>query len=203
MRWIAKSLAGVFVSFSLCTGALAQDIGVQLSPVLVVDSDRVLRASQAGQKITADLEARLQALVAENRRIETELVAEELDLTQKRPTLDPVTFRALADAFNIKVQEIRATQDAKQQELQQLRDAENQSFMNSITPVLAAIARERGALVIVERRSVLLSADSIDITEQAIALINAQIKAQTEAPTGAQIEAQPPQDGLNDGQANE
>jgi Skp family chaperone for outer membrane proteins len=195
MQWLAKSLAGIFVSVSLCTGASAQDIGVQLSQVLVVDSERVLRASQAGQKITADLEARLQALVAENRRIEAVLVAEELDLTQKRPTMDPVTFRALADAFNIRVQEIRATQDAKQQELQQLRDAENQSFMSSITPVLAAIARERGALVIVERRSVLLSADSIDITEQAIALINAQIEAQ--------IEVQSPQDVTNDAQTNE
>lgn len=155
--------------------AVAQDIGVPLSPILVIDSDRVFRSSRAGQRIDAELEAQLAALVAENRTIEQDLVAEELALTDQRPSLDPATFRQLADEFDQKVQSIRAAQDAKQRSLQDLRNTENQSFVAAITPILSGIGRERGALVIMERRSVLLSADTIDITEEAIARINASL----------------------------
>lgn len=165
------------LAISTATISFAQDLGAPLSPVLVIDSDRVFRASLTGKKINEDLEVRLEALATENRIIEAELVAEELELTNRRKGMVPAEFRKLANAFDKKVQEIRFSQDAKQRELQQLRDDENQSFIGTITPILSAIGRERGALLILERRSVLLSADTIDITEEAIARINAASQA--------------------------
>jgi len=164
------SLAALFLAVLPANG---QDLGRVVSPVLVVDTERVFQSSQIGQKITADLEAKLAALVAENRIIEEDLVAEELALTQQRATLDPVAFRALADLFDQKVQEIRSAQDQKQRELQLLQEAENNLFLDSIGPILSAIGRERGAYVVLDRRSVLLSADTIDITQEAIARLNA------------------------------
>lgn len=162
--------------------ARAQDLGVALSPILVIDSDRMFRASQVGQRINAGLEARLEALVAENRKIEGQLVAEELSLTEQRQTMDPTEFRVLANEFDQRVQGIRAAQDAKQRELQQLRDAQSKTFIDEVAPILSAIGRERGALVILERRSVFLSADTIDVTEEAIARINASFQDSQDSP---------------------
>lgn len=185
MAWRISFLALVLGVMTLAEprAAYAQDLGVPLSPVLVIDSDRMFRASQTGQKINADLEERLDTLVAENRKIEGQLVAEEQALTDLRPTMNPTEFRNLADEFDQKVQGIRAAQDAKQRELQQARDAQSQTFIADVAPILSAIGRERGALVILERRSVFLSADTIDITEEAIARINAA--ARTEPVPGA------------------
>lgn len=152
--------------------SLAQNLGVPQSRILILDSERVYVSSSTGQKVSTDLETRLDALAAENRRIETELETEEKDLTEKRKTMDPVEFRALANAFDEKVQRLRAEQDAKQQELQRLREAERQSFIQAMTPIISQIAVEYGAVVILERRSVLLAADTIDITDQVIARIN-------------------------------
>lgn len=153
--------------------AKAQDLGVLQSRILILDSERVYVSSSAGQQVSKDLESRLEALSSENRRIETELETEEKDLTEKRKTMDPVEFRALANAFDEKVQRLRTEQDAKQQELQRLREAERQSFIQAMTPIISQIAVEYGAVVILERRSVLLAADTIDITDQVIARINA------------------------------
>ncbi|MFV2001481.1 MAG: OmpH family outer membrane protein [Paracoccaceae bacterium] len=164
---------------------MAQQAVVTQSPILTVDSERVFATTIAGRQITEDLEVRLEALVRENRQIEAELVAEELDLTEKRKTMDPAAFRVLADAFDIKVQGIRARQDAKQRELQRLRDAERQSFIDQIAPILSGIGRERGAVVILERRNVLLSADNIDITEEAIARINLALANQKDSDAAA------------------
>ncbi len=147
-------------------------------PILVIDIERVFSATIAGQRVTRALEEKLAALAAENRRIEAELVAEEKKLTELRPTMDPGEFRKLADEFDAKVQRIRAEQDAKQKALQEQRAAERQDFVDNIAPVLSDIGRERGALVILERRAVLLSADAIDITDEAIARINALLAEQ-------------------------
>ncbi|MBV1903372.1 MAG: OmpH family outer membrane protein [Marinosulfonomonas sp.] len=150
-----------------------QDLGVAVSPILTIDSDRVYGASLAGQRIGAELEMRLQELVSENRRIEAELEAEEQSLTKKRATLPATEFRALADTFDQKVQRIRDEQDAKQRALQTLRENDRRAFVEAISPILSAIGNERGALLILERRDVLLSADSIDITDEVIGRINA------------------------------
>ena len=166
----------------------AQDLGVALSPILTIDSDRVYGASLAGQRIGEELESRLQGLVAENRRIEAELEAEEKSLTGQRATLPVTEFRALAEAFDEKVQKIRDQQDAKQRQLQSLREDDQRAFVATITPILSAIGNERGALLILERRDVLLSADSIDITDEAIARINA-------AQEGTSTPAQNPEGG--------
>jgi len=181
-------------ALALPTIATAQSAGVAISPILTIDSDQVFRSTSVGKDITTELEAKLQALVAENRQIEQDLTAEELSLTEQRKTTAPAAFRVLADAFDAKVKKIRAEQDAKQQDLEQQRNAERQSFVDRIAPILSGIARAHGAVAILERRNVLLSADSIDITAEAIQQINAALaapeaQAPTPSPTPAQTQA--------------
>lgn len=156
--------------------ANAQDLGVTISPILTLDSEKVFGTSAVGRQITESLEAQVNELASENVRIAAELEAEELDLTEQRKTLDVATFRELADAFDIKVQQVRAEQDAKQRELQRLREVERQKFIEAIAPLLSRLAREHGAVVVLERRDALLSADGIDITQEAIARIDAALK---------------------------
>lgn len=164
--------AGVFCVLGSTGVSLGQEAGTLAFPVLTLDQERLFDGSRVAERVVAETERRTAELTAENRRIESQLVAEELDLTERRPNLPVEEFRALADAFDAKVQDIRAAQDAKLRELQRLRDEERQNFLRRITPVLAEIVRERGAALVLDRRSVLLSADAIDITDEAIARIN-------------------------------
>ena len=175
-RGISVVLAVVLVAslgFVSPSVAQAQSLGVTLSPVVVIDTEKVFSATVLGRDIATRLEDRVKALAAENKRIASDLEAEERDLTEKRKTMSPEAFRPLADAFDEKVQGIRAKQDAKQRELQALRDAERQSFIEDIGPILSRVAADRGAVVVLDLRNVLLSAGTIDITDEAIRRINA------------------------------
>jgi len=169
-------VVAVAISASGGAASFAQDRITVPSPLLTLDQEKMFDGSRAAERISANFEKRTAALTAENRRIEAQLVAEELDLTDRRPGLAADEFRALADAFDEKVQRIRAAQDAKVRELQRLQDQERQEFLRTISPLLAEIVRERGAVVVLDRRSVVLSADAIDITAEAIARINASIE---------------------------
>jgi len=155
----------------------AQNLGVVQSLIVTVDSESVFGATDIGRRITSNLENLVTELASENKRIAAELEAEELALTDQRRSIVPAEFRILANIFDEKVKRIRSEQDAKQRDLQQLRDQERQSFIDTIGPILSGIARRRGALVVLERRNVLLSADSIDITQEVIDAINTTLGA--------------------------
>ncbi len=162
------------------------------SPILTLDQEALYNGSLAAERISEEIERRGDELAAENREIEARLVAEELELTEMRPTMDPEAFGQLADAFDEKVQRLRAEQDAKTRELQRLRDRERQTFLRRISPILGEIVRERGAVVVLDRRSVFLSAESIDITQEAIDRINAAFEEDEALPGPDAPEPEPP-----------
>lgn len=153
----------------------AQQLGLPQSAILTIASDRLYSDSAFGRRIAGEIEAASAVLAAENRRIEAELTAEEKDLTARRPDMESDTFRVLADAFDEKVQANRDTQDAKARALNQASDAARSDFLQAARPILEALMRETGAGVILERSSVFLSANTTDITDLAIARIDATI----------------------------
>ncbi|MDF0594875.1 OmpH family outer membrane protein [Psychromarinibacter halotolerans] len=171
-----RLVAGLLMTVLVAAGApaAAQDNQPPLVgfPILTLDQERLYGESRAAARIIDEIETRASELAAENRQIEAELSAEELELTERRETMPPDEFRPLADAFDEKVQRIRAEQDGKERDLQTMRDEERQLFLRRITPILAELARERGALMILDRRTVLLSAETVDITEDAITRID-------------------------------
>ena len=153
------------------------ELGVVISPVLTIDRERVFRDSAFGRRVATENQGRRENLAAENRQIESELAAEEQDLTQRRSTLPAEDFRILADAFDQKVQETEKTQLGKERVFAETRDREWDSFWTTAVPVLEGLMLESGAFVILDRRSVFISVSVVDVTEKTIALIDETIGA--------------------------
>lgn len=168
--------AGLFAAAPVlgASGLAAQERAVA-SPVLTINQEELFQNSAFGRRIEAELNAASAALAAENRRIEAALADEEQALTDRRAAMDPAEFRALAEAFDAKVVELRRTQDGKARDLSRRPEEARQEFFRAVVPVLTAVVRERGAMVILDTRAVLLSADAIDITAEAIARIDAAL----------------------------
>ncbi len=169
-RGIAAICAAVFLTAG--QPAFPQENAPIASPVLTVDQERLFDQSAFGRAAVRALEAESAALAAENRRIEAELTEEERRLTAERATDDPAVFREKAAAFDAKVVEIRREQDQKARDLSRRPEELRQQFFRAAIPVLAQLIRERGAVAILDSRAILLSADVIDITDEAIVLID-------------------------------
>jgi Skp family chaperone for outer membrane proteins len=156
--------------------AASQEFDVSIPPpILTIDQDRLFLETEPGLEITGVLEERAAALTLENEAIEAQLIEEELSLTEQRATLPAEEFQALADAFDTKVQRIRAEQDQKAREINEAGEVARQQFFNDVAAVISVIVSERGALIVLDRREVFLSADRIDITDEAIARVNESV----------------------------
>lgn len=175
--WRALCGAGAIALWgTLSVAQTATDAASSL--ILIIDQERLFTESQLGAAALAEIEEAARQLAAENRTIEAVLLEEEQALTIRRTEVTPAEFSVLADAFDQKVRRLRDEQDAKSRALAQARDEANQSFLGEVGGILSAIAIERGAVVMLERRQVFLSIDTIDITDEAIARINEAIQLQ-------------------------
>jgi Skp family chaperone for outer membrane proteins len=140
--------------------------------VVVLDLDALFAGSAFGRRVRDEIEQASATLAAENRRIEAELVEEEQRLTERRAELPREEFEALADAFDSRVEVIRQDQDSKGRAIAQRSERAETVFLDRVNPLLVSLAREVGALVILDRRTVLASADGVDITELALTRID-------------------------------
>ncbi|WP_411350941.1 OmpH family outer membrane protein [Leisingera aquaemixtae] len=183
--WAARGFAVALACFGAAP-AFAQDtaqpapgqgrgyqLGLPQSGILTIQPERLFSESAFGQRVEREMEAEGAVLTAENRRIEAELRREELELTERRSGMEPQAFRALADAFDQKVQDTRRRQEQKLREITQMGEEARREFISASLPVLQQILRETGAGAILDHASVFLSADAADITSLAIARVDA------------------------------
>jgi Skp family chaperone for outer membrane proteins len=159
----------------MATFTTAQEFGQTQSTILIINQDRFFTTSLYGQRVLQSFEAEQALLRTENRRIESELTDEEKALTEKRPTMQPDDFRAVADAFDRRVQEIRRIQNNKAEALLKQREIDQQAFAQRAQPLLITLMRDSSASVILDSRTVIMSADAIDITDAAVRRLNALI----------------------------
>ncbi|TXH99067.1 MAG: OmpH family outer membrane protein [Pseudorhodobacter sp.] len=165
-------LACLLIGFS-GQPVLAQETPALSSPILTLDDERMFTGSAFGKAVLARQEANAQTLTEENRRIETALEVEEKDLTARRAPMSRADFLPLSDAFNQKVEGIRKAQDAKSRDLNRAFEEDRQRFLQAARPILAQVMQDAGAIAIIDSRAVFVGFDNIDITDAAIARLDA------------------------------
>lgn len=172
--------SGLAVAFALKTlviltsASLAQEVPpVPSGTILTIEPDRLISDTAYGQALQGRLDTAAAALLAENRQIDADLELEEVALTARRDSLPATEFRALAEAFDTKVEKIRSEQEGKGRALSQTRELERQKVLQAAVPILAELMVQRGAVAILDKASVFVAFDRADVTNDAIARLNA------------------------------
>lgn len=143
--------------------------------VLTVDQEAMYRQSLWGQRAAAELARQSQQVSDDNDSAFAALVADEDALTAARPTLSPDEFRRRAAAFDERVTAVRRERDAAREALQAGADRERALFFQNAAPVMGGVMAARGALVVLDQRTVLISDQSIDATAAVIAALDAEL----------------------------
>lgn len=181
----------VFAVALLAAGGLAAQERVS-SPFLFVNQERILTGSKTGQKVLADEETARDALRSDARAIDSAFEAEERQLNELRKTMSAEAFRAKADDFDARVVKARQDQDARSNALAQDLDQRRRQFYATVAPILVKVMDRYHAHAIFDENSVLLADETLNITSDVIAEVDAQ------GPQGLALSPAPP-----DGQATE
>ena len=147
------------------------------SELFTVDMTRLLRSSEFGKNIIAANNIARKKLQSENEELEKKLSLEEKELSELRKTLSVEEFRPKALEFDKRVSIIRAEQGKKEEILNKKVRKEETDFFKRIYPLLYEILIERGGLILVDQRNIILWDNSVDITDDAIQAINQALRS--------------------------
>lgn len=174
--WVACGAAGAQTPApqQFDTGESVFSLGVG-TLLVTLDQERLFEESAFGRRVDATLTEASRQLTTENREIEAMLTAEEAALTDQRATLGPDDFRARADEFDARVERLRRQQEDRARALAIWRDIEQQRFFEAAVPVLMQLLRDTGAVAIIDSRAILLALEESDLTDPAIARMDAAL----------------------------
>ena len=147
------------------------------SELFTVDMTKLFRSSEFGKNIIAANNIARKKLQSENEELEKKLLLEEKELSELRKTLSVEEFRPKALEFDKKVSIIRAEQGKKEEILNKKVRKEETDFFKRIYPLLYEILLERGGLILVDQRNIILWDNSVDITDDAIQAINQALRS--------------------------
>lgn len=164
--------------------------------IRMLNQSRLYAESQFARRVLGVLGVEADEIRAENARIQAELEAEEQSLTDRRPDLPADEFRALATAFDERAVRMRERQLQRRRDLQAWEEAETRRFFEAVRPVLLDLLEQEGAAVLLDERSAILAAPGFDLTDRAVAAIDAAIgdgaAGAPALPTLPEIPAGPP-----------
>ena len=145
------------------------------APILTLDQDMLYLSSDWGKRAQAQLEAEGDVIATENERLTKLLSSEETRLTGQRGTLPPAEFRKLAESFDLRATEVRRERAQAVQQLNAWAEADRSAFFRAALPVMGQIMQEHGAVAVLDRRTLFVSLDAIDVTQDLITLLNDEL----------------------------
>lgn len=145
------------------------------APILTLDQEVLYLSSAWGLRAQARLEAKGEEVAAENDRLTQLLSSEEARLTEQRSTLPAAEFRDLAESFDIRATRIRRERAQAVQDLNAWAEADRAAFFRAALPVMGQVMQDRGAVAVLDRRTIFVSLDAIDVTAQLVAALDDRI----------------------------
>jgi len=164
-------LAGL-VGVALLSSAPAANAQTAAASILVVDTVKIQDQSSAAKSMQTQMQEFEKKLQAQAKSAEEKLKAEEVGLKQQQTLLSPEQFDVKRREFETKVGDEQRKLQQEQQNMQAaVRDAQGTLF-KALEPILKTLMTERGANMMVDRRMVLTSSDSLDVTATVIERLN-------------------------------
>jgi Skp family chaperone for outer membrane proteins len=183
---------------SMLTPAAANAQAIPGAVIAVVDLDRVTAECTACKSAAAALRGQVSSLQARAKTLGTPLETEGKSIQTAIEALNgkdaDAALKARVNAFEQKRQSAEAEIARGQQQVQRNQAYVSQQIQSKLGPIYQQVMQKRGANVMVEVGNTLATASALDVTNDVLAAINAQLPSvNTTAPAAPQQQQQQPQ----------
>lgn len=143
--------------------------------VLVVDFQAVVRESAASTTIQQQIDEQRQAYQAEFGAVEREFRTIEATLTQERSELPEAEFLARRREFEQRIVAAQREAQTRRAALDQAADQAMSVVRSTLLDIVATIARERHADLVLNKAQVVFVDDALDVTDEALERLDRQL----------------------------
>ena len=140
--------------------------------VIVVDFQEALREADAARSVQRQLDGMREAYQETFFAIEEELRTAEAQLAEDRTTLSPAEFAERRRTFEQRVTDAQREAQTSRAALDRALERAMGTVRQRLVDVIAEMAREHGATIVLNKAQVILVDRSLDLTDDALARLN-------------------------------
>jgi len=168
MKYIVKSFVVTFLLL-VSTYAIADD------KIAFIDMKEILNNSKAGK----GAQDYLQKIFKEGQKkysdLETKLKEEETDLLAKKTILSKEEYKKNSDKLREKVINYQNNRRKSLDSITEKRAKARTDLLKKLTPIIEDYTKEKGILLILDKKNIIAGNPSLDLTKTIIEILNKEL----------------------------
>ncbi len=141
----------------------------------VIDLNFILSESKAAIDAAEQIENIALKIEEEIKETDQSLINEQNELAESQLILAPAVFEEKRKEYEKKVQNYNITRREKLMSIDLLVSDSRNDVLNALKPILEKISNEKGITILLEKNSVLLNAENMDITKEALKTLDKEL----------------------------
>ena len=141
----------------------------------VVDLNYILSESDAAVDAAKQIEDIAKQIEEEIKNTDQNLIDEQNELIESQQIMAPAAFDEKRKEYENKVQNYNVTRQEKLMSIDRIVSESRNEVLNALKPILEEISNDMWITVLLEKNSVLLNAENMDITEMALKALNKKL----------------------------
>ena len=138
----------------------------------VIDINKILAEANAAVEAAEEIEKIAIEIENEIKASDEEIIKEQNLLIESQSIMAPEAFEAKRIEYESKIQTYNSERQSKLMKIDELIAISRNDILNAIKPILEEISNEKGITIILEKTSIMLNAEKMDITNEALKRLN-------------------------------
>ena len=169
---LIRLITNTFVIIFLLSNAHADYPSTSLA---VIDLNYILSEAKAAKDAAKQIEEIAINIENEIKKSDEDIINEQNKLIESQAIMAPESFEKKREEYEKKVQNYNLKRQEKLMSIDLLVSESRNEVLNTLKPILEEISNEKGITVLLEKNSVLLNAESMDITKDALIILNKEL----------------------------
>jgi len=141
----------------------------------VLDLNRVLLDAKAAKSAAEEIDKIAQDIEKELIKSDEDMINEQNKLIEAQSIMAPEAFELKRKEYEEKAQNYNIERQKRLLSVENLIESSRNEILNYLKPILEEISETRGITVILEKGTVLLNAETMDITDEVIKTLNKEL----------------------------
>ena len=138
----------------------------------VIDLNKILSDADAAINAAEQIEEIAKEIENEIKLSDEEIIKEQNLLIESQSIMAPEAFESKRNAYESKVQNYNNERQSKLVKIDELIAVSRNEILSAIKPILEDVSNEKGLTIILEKTSVMLNAEKMDITNEVLKKLN-------------------------------
>jgi outer membrane protein len=142
-----------------------------------VDFKYILNESNAGKKAQDYLKSKLNNGIKKLKDQETKLQDEEKKIIQQKKLISPEEYKKKVADLRNKVSSLQKERNNLLENISKERSKARGELLKNLNPILKEYMKEKNIRMIVDKKSILLADENLDLTDEIIKILNKKLKS--------------------------